>query len=217
VNRSLLAVLLLAAVPAAAQQQLPPAAPAADVKPAQAAPAAQPLKYSPEIVKAAKNLALLLDRGAEVPPEKLDALAPELTRFNGKLEAALGADLIADAARREAEREDAARAAAAEQALQDFRTALQVYYGVNNAKYPANPSQLGQDGRPAIPELHLPRHEASVKVTIIDSKKYDSDVSKAVADSGGWLYFSNPESMNYGLLIIDCSHKAPNGTEFFKY
>jgi len=179
--------------------------------------AAPPLKYSPEIRKAARNLALLLERGGEIAPEKLDALAPELARFNKKLEETLGRDLLADAARREKELDDAGRTEAAIKALQDFRTSLQVYYAKTGGKYPADPAALAPDDLPTIPELHLPGHEMTAKITVIDSKEYDDDLAKAVTDSGGWLYFSGQDSMNYGLLIIDCRHQTPGGAEFHKY
>ncbi|MDP2866407.1 MAG: hypothetical protein Q8O90_09205, partial [Elusimicrobiota bacterium] len=59
--------------------------------------------------------------------------------------------------------------------------------------------------------------DRTAEVTIINSKKYDKDFSRAVDDTGGWLYFSNPESDNYGLLLLDCSHTEAGGSEFFKY
>lgn len=210
---------MITAGPAAAREGSEVKGPAAETAIAPAAQKTEPstLKYSAEINKAARNLALLLERGGEIAPEKLDALAPELARFNGKLEETLGRDLLADAARREKELDDARRTEAAVKALQAFRSSLQVYYATNGGKYPADPAALAPDSIPAIPELYLPEHGRTAKITIIDSKKYDDDFARAVTDSGGWLYFSRPDSMNYGLLILDCRHKASGGTEFFKY
>ena len=215
----ILAALVFSAAPATAQEEVKTPGPEANTAPPAAAarPEPAPLKYSPELRQAARNLALLLERGAEVPPEKLDALAPELARFNGELEAALGRDLLAEAARREKELADTALAEEAKLTLQEFRSSLQVYYVVNNGKYPADPSRLTPGRMNAVPELRLPGHEATAKVTVIDSARYDKDFTKAVTDSGGWLYFSNQDSVNYGLLLIDCRHTAPDGTEFFKY
>jgi hypothetical protein len=203
-------VLLLAS---AAYAQEPAAqAPQAVAQPAaqQPAPAVnpQPQKYSGEIRAAVKSLALLLERAAEVPPQKLDELAPELTRFTAKVNETLGQKIISDAA----QKEDQARAARAKTALQEFRSALQVYYVQNGGKYPRNPADLA-----GVPELDLPGHAPTTAVTVVDSKKYDKDISGAVTDSGGWLYFGNPASANYGLLIIDCRHREPGGDEFFKY
>lgn len=215
----ILAALVFSTGTAGAQEGVKTPGPAANtpVPAAAAKPEPGPLKYSAELRQAARNLALLLERGAEVAPEKLDALAPELSRFNGRLEEALGRDLLAEAARREKELADAALAEDAKLTLQEFRSSLQVYYVVNNGKYPADPSMLTPGRMNAVPELRLPGHEATAKVTVIDSAKYDKDFTKAVTDSGGWLYFSGQQSANYGLLIMDCRHQAQDGAEFFKY
>lgn len=218
-NKLLLAAFIFSAGPAAALEgeKITPSGAETAAPAAQKKPEPGPLKYSSEIRLAVKNLALLLERGAEIPPARLDALAPELAGFNAKLAAALGRDLLADAARRERELEDAERAAAAKKALQDLRSALQVYYADNNGKYPADVSELAPQWLPAVPELRLPGHEKTARVTVIDSRKYDKDFSAAVTDSGGWLYFSGRDSLNYGLLVIDCRHPDRDGAEFFKY
>lgn len=214
-NKFILAALMVTAGTAAAQEAAKATAPAAEAPARKPEPG--PLKYSPEINRAARNLALLLERGGEITLEKLDALAPELTRFNGKIEETLGRDLLAEAARREKELDDARRTEAAMKALQDFRSSLQVYYATTGGKYPADPAALAPDALPAIPELYLPGHEKTAKIRIIDSRKYDDDFAGAVTDAGGWLYFSGQDSMNYGLLTINCRHRSKDGTEFFKY
>lgn len=203
--KTLITCLFLFCSAARAQQ---PAAPAA--------PAAAP-KYNPEIMQTMKNLSILMEKGAEIPPERLAAFAPRLAAFNEVVKEALGEKILAEVARREKEIEDKARAEAAARTLQSFRAALQVAYTQAGGKYPKNPAELAPKVIPAVPELYLPGHERSDKVTVIDSKKYDKDMSKAVGDSGGWLFFSNPESANYGLLVIDCSHPDPDGVKFFEH
>jgi len=172
-----------------------------------------PQKYSPALRQVMKDLSILLDRGGEIPAEKMDALAAEIGKFDGKVKDALGPDILAN----EAGRQDAELAEAAKQTLASFRAALQVYYAENGGKYPADPSKLPPETLPAVPQLRLPAHAPSSALTVIDSKKYDNGIAKAVTDSGGWLYFSNPGSGNYGLLVIDCSHRVPGGEEFYKY
>lgn len=174
-------------------------------------------KYAADIARTIRDLSALLEHGAEIPAARLDALAPELKKFDAKVKDALGEQIAGDMARREKELEDAARAAAAKKALQDLRAALQVYYGANGGKYPADLAALAPGRIPAIPELWLPGHKKTSDVKIIDSKKYDKDLAGAVTDSGGWLYFSNPGSSSHGLLVINCSHKDQGGLEFFKY
>ncbi len=202
--RSLLFALLLSVTAAAAEDAAPAGQNAA---PPAAAPAAG--RYAPEITEIMKDLSLLLERGAEVKPEKLDALAAELRSFDAKVKDALGAELLAQAA----EKENRARAAAARKALQGLRVRLQAYYAEKGGAYPAGLAALGGE----IPELELPGHLRTAGVTVIDSKEYDKEPGKAGADTGGWLYFSAPDSANYGLLLLDCAHKDADGAEFRKY
>lgn len=213
-------LLLLLCGPAAAQQ-----APAQDA-PAQTAPAAQEAaqpappaagKYQPEILQAMKHLALLLERGGEIAPEKLDALAPQLSAFNGRLKEAIGEKILAEVARREKEAEDKARGEEALALLKAFRGALQVAYTEAGGRYPKTPAALAPRHVAAVPRLRLPGHEASDKVRLVGSRKYDGNPAKAVDDSGGWLYFSDPDSANYGLLMLDCSHEGPEGAKFSDY
>jgi hypothetical protein len=207
------AAITLLACGAHAQEPAKPDGQAPQAQPAAPAPAPLPQKYAVAVRAAIKPLALLLERGGEVPQQKLDALAPELDKLAAAVKDTLGPAILADAARKE----DLARAEAAKKALQDFRAALQVYYVQNGGKYPKTPADLVPAALPAVPELELPGHARTAAVTVIDSKKYDKDIAGAVTDSGGWLYFSNPASANYGLLVLDCRHAEPDGGEFYRY
>ncbi len=207
-------VFLLLATSAGAQYEVKPGTTAPETPAIQKPPVS---KYAPEILLAIKNLSALLERGAEIPQGRIDALGPELSPFNAKVKTALGKEILADIALREKELDDKERSAAARRTLQAFRAALQVYYGENGAVYPKNPGLLAPGIIQEVPELHLPGHERTAKVTVIDSKKYDKDLGRAVGDSGGWLYFSDPGSDNYGLLVLDCSHLETGGSEFFRY
>jgi hypothetical protein len=209
-------LLVFSAAGVYAQEGLKPSAPAQEAAAAQKPPLPQN-KYSPEILQTMKNLSVLLERGGGIPPAKLDALAPEIISFNEKVKAALGKELLAEIARSEKELEDRARADAAKKTLQAFRGALQVYYGDKGGVYPKTLELMIPSVMQQVPELYLPEHARTARITVIDSKKYDKDFSKAVTDSGGWLYFSSPESDNYGLLMLDCSHTEAGGPEFFRY
>ena len=207
------ALALVLAVPAAGAAQQTAVSTAAVQASTAAAVAELPAERAPALRRLMKDLNLLLERGGEVPPEKLDALAVETKKFNAVLRETLGAEILADLIRRE----DAERSETAKKILARFRAELQVYYATNGGKYPASPAKLVPDQINSVPALELPGHEASAAITLIDSKKFDRDASKAVTDSGGWLYFTAPESANYGLLLIDCSHREPGGEEFYKY
>jgi len=208
-------VFFLPATAALAQDQAKPVAASTTTAMEQKPPA--PDKFAPEILLTMKNLSALLERGAEIPPSRMDALVPELAVFNGKVKDALGKEILADIARKEKALEDKERSAAAKKTLQAFRAGLQVYYGAKGGEYPRDPALLIPELIREVPELHLPEHDRTARVTVINSKKYDKDFSRAVEDTGGWLYFSNPESDNYGLLLLDCSHTEAGGSEFYKY
>lgn len=213
-NNLFFSVFFLLAAPAGAQYEVKPGTAAPETAAAQKPPVS---KYAPEILLAIKNLSALLERGAEIPAGRIEAFAPELSSFNGKVKDALGRELLADIARREKELDEKERSAAAKKIMQAFRAALQVYYGEKGAVYPKNPGLLVPEIIPEVPELRLPGHERTASVTVIDSKKYDKDLGRAVEDTGGWLYFSDPASDNYGLLVLDCSHLETGGSEFFRY
>lgn len=210
----LFSVLLLPGTPGLAQDQAKPVAASTEAVTAQK-PA--PVKYATEIQRTIKNLSALLERGAEIPPSRLDALAPDLAAFDGKVKEALGKEILADIARKEKELDDKERSAAAKKALQAFRAGLQAYYGAKGGEYPKEPALLIPAQLGEIPGLHLPEHKPTAGITVINSKKYDKDLGRAVDDTGGWLYFSSPDSDNYGLLLLDCSHTETGGSEFFKY
>ncbi|OGR62400.1 MAG: hypothetical protein A2X31_01675 [Elusimicrobia bacterium GWB2_63_22] len=214
------ALALVLAVPAAGAAQETAVATA----PVQASTAAVQLSTAPVPaplpewrLSPLRRLSVDLDRlarfGWSLPPERLDALAAEAAALSARVREALGRDVLAAVEREEAPR----LSEAAKKTLARFRAELQVYYATNGGKYPASPARLAPDQIHSVPALELPGHEASAVITLIDSRKFDNDASKAVTDSGGWLYFTAPESANYGLLLIDCSHREPGGEEFYKY
>ena len=168
----------------------------------------------PPLRRLSADLDRLARLGWHLPPERLDALAAEATALSARVREALGKDVLAAVEREEAPR----RSEEALKTLAAFRSALQAAYAAGGGKYPASPAELAPGRLPAVPELYLPGHEPSSAVILIDSKKFDKDISKAVTDSGGWLYFAAPESANYGLLLLDCSHQEPGSTEeFYKH
>lgn len=187
--------------------------------PAQAAQAAQaqPARLDPALERTGRNLAILAEKYAEIPSERLQRLAPEMEKFNAALRAALGEKILAEVAAREKAAEEKTRVESAMKTLQAFRGALQVYYTQTGGKYPKSPAELAPDSISAVPELHLPGHDRTAAIKIVDSKKFDKDISKAVTGSGGWLYFSNSDSAYYGLLLLDSANPGPDGMKFFEY
>lgn len=176
-----------------------------------------PPQYRPDIARIMKDLSVLLEHAGEIPAERMKALEPKLKEFDLKVREAIGKDILEKIAAAEKAKEDRRRTEEAVYLLQAFRASLQIHYGEQGGKYPAGLAELAPKYIREIPSLTLPGHGRTAGVTVIDSRKYDKDYPKAVTDSGGWLYFSDPKSKNYGLLLIDCSHSGPDGLKFYEY
>ena len=54
-----------------------------------------------------------------------------------------------------------------------------------------------------VPPLKLAGHPPAFSVKEVNSF--------SVSDSGSWAYVSNPESPDFGLIFIDCSHRDEKG------
>lgn len=164
-----------------------------------------------------KYLGILGERRAEVPPEKWDALQPELQNMTAKVKEALGGKIVAEIAAQDKAEEDKRLSREAVSLLQSFRASLQIYYSETGGRYPETPADLVPGVIQAVPVVHLPDHAPTDRIVLVKSRKYDKDFEKAVRDTGGWLYFADPSSSNYGLLLLDCSHAASDGTKFDEY
>ncbi|MDA8244558.1 MAG: hypothetical protein M0025_10625 [Elusimicrobia bacterium] len=198
----LCALLLACAAPALAGEGTPAAGPPAV---SSAAPSGAALDAG--LFRAERDLLLIKERRAELSGERLSEAAAAVDAFTAAAERALGPRVLADDARR--------RAAAARKALAAFRAAIQAYYAATGG-YPADLAALVPDYLPDWPELALPEHGANAGQRTADAGAR-RDAAAAVEDTGGWLYFSGAGAPDDGLLVIDCSHKDPDGLEFYKY
>lgn len=97
-------------------------------------------------------------------------------------------------------------------ALGMVRGALQVYYGENEGKFPADALQSVSSGgkypdkMPELwgsPEEKYPHPPTSGVVTY---------QTMTIADSGKFAYINNPADPAWGTVYIDCSHSRENGT-----
>jgi hypothetical protein len=186
-------------------------------QPQKDAPARPSFAREAEMRETRNYLDLLLEYGDRVPAEKLEELARDAAKFTSAVKKTLGGEILAEAAARQKAAEGLRRTAAAKKVISDVRYALQVTYGERGGKYPAHPWEMVPGRFKLPPGVALPDHELTSEVRLIDSKKRHEDLGKAVNDEGGWVYFSNPDSEHYGLLLLNCSHKDRQGTEFFRY
>lgn len=160
------------------------------------------------ILSAREHLSALLSRGALLNPKELDSVLAETAALDIRITTLLGPAILNELETRRKER-------GAETELRSLRALLIAYYGDNEGKYPASPKELIPKYLADIPELELPDHARTAEVKL--NSDPGATPEKAVTDSGGWLYFSNPASPNFGMLIMNCSHKNGNGHEYYKY
>lgn len=175
----------------------------------------QPPLYTQEILSALKDLAALLSHSARVDRKELDLTATEIVKLDARIKELLGPSLLREIEAQERDSQNKTRLARAEEDLAGMRSAIALYYSDLEGKYPASPAGLVPKYLPALPELELPAHTKTAAVELTAAA--GPDIAKAVTDTGGWLYFANPVSQNFGMLILNCSHKNDKGTELYKY
>jgi hypothetical protein len=176
---------------------------------------AQPPRYSQEILSALKHLSALLSKGSLVDQKGLDSVAKEISGLDARIISLLGPAIIRQLEEEEKELVSRAQVAAARAELQQMRSFLFAYYSDTDGKYPETPAELVPDYLPAIPEPELPWHAKTGALALI--REAGPEPAQAVTDTGGWLYFADPKSANFGMLILNCSHKDDKGVELYKY
>ncbi len=217
---------LLLALPLAAQEPQPAAAPASDspvvstetavpsaIHTAAASPSVRTASGEPPAALAEAALCLsYLEKNwtgsGEGPALAISSAAAFITAGTQRA--------LPPEAARELEQELALmrEKAAAARALRDLarlRRALQDFFADKGGRWPAALDELVPDYLPAIPALDLPGHEPSSSVKYAEGGPLGDDPAAAVSDSGGWLYFSGQASDNLGLVLIDCSHPDEKG------
>jgi len=186
-------------------------APAAAVPPIPA----QPPRYSREILSALKHLSALLSKGSLVDQKGLDSAAKEISELDARMISLLGPTIIRQLEEEEKDLMTKAQVAAAREELYRMRSLLLAYYSDSDGKYPETPAGLVPNYIPAMPELELPWHAKTGALELI--REAGVEPAQVVTDTGGWLYFADPRSDNFGMLILNCSHKDDKGVELYKY
>ena len=98
-----------------------------------------------------------------------------------------------------------------------LRTALTIYYGDQQGKYPVNLGELtmyhkylkrpprGVDIYATVPGRGVMRVHTRQEMEKVSS--FGS--SKQADDTGGWGYVNDPRSPEYGLVFVNCTHREP--------
>lgn len=89
-------------------------------------------------------------------------------------------------------------------------------YRKEKGRFPGKLKDLTPTYIPAIPTIAIAGHPGTDKTVDIDSADHDADISKALKDTGAWLYFSNRKSKYYGRVFVDCTHRNAQGVEFYR-
>lgn len=93
------------------------------------------------------------------------------------------------------------------------RSALSIQYGDLEGAYPYHPIALTAGGKylSELPRAKTPNYHA-------DSNRVRLVASLAgLTDEGGWAYYSDPASMNWGTFIVNCTHTDTKGSAWSAY
>lgn len=83
--------------------------------------------------------------------------------------------------------------------LGSLRSALSIYYGDAEGKYPTDLKQLVPRYLPEVPMAFFPsHHDASNQVHNLQSLEPN--------DEGGWGYVTNPNDKDFGMVFPNCKH-----------
>lgn len=94
--------------------------------------------------------------------------------------------------------------------LGSLRSALSIYYGDMEGKYPSDLASLTVAGKylQAIPAVRPPNfHNASSTIFL----------GTTANDSGGWIYNNLTSDANLGAILINCTHTDSKATVWSRY
>lgn len=89
-------------------------------------------------------------------------------------------------------------------------------YRKETGDFPKHLQDLSPKYIQALPAISVAGHPITKETLEVKSEDYDKDLSKAINDTGKWLYFSGKDSRYYGKVFVDCSHKDAQGVEFYR-
>lgn len=100
-------------------------------------------------------------------------------------------------------------------ALIKVRKALMDYF-IKTNRYPKNIEELVPYFTDFIPEIDV-HNEFNSRIKYIRTRDFDKNYLKAVDNSSEYLYFADPQSLYWGLLIINSNRMDKSGTAFYEW
>ena len=98
--------------------------------------------------------------------------------------------------------------------LASVRSALQVYYGEHNGRFPADLSALVPKYLDSIPPLWDGKARGGKFPHPSTREVVNYAAGAAPADTGKWAYFNDPsDQARWGSFIVDCTHGAARGAK----
>lgn len=100
------------------------------------------------------------------------------------------------------------------------RSALSIFYGDLEGRYPSDLSELTLNGKylSAIPSIEVGGHKRTSSYRVIRSAAGNIDgLIPQLKDTGGWAFVSSPGSSQNGTVVIDCTHTDSRGMQWFRY
>jgi len=108
--------------------------------------------------------------------------------------------------------------------LSSIRSALNAYYGDNEAIFPAGAAGANSTLLPASlvpkylgkwPEAYVPRRHA--KTGTVDNINGGDPAASDPVDDGEWVYVSNAAAPDWGRVNVECYHQDLRGTVWSTY
>ncbi len=104
-------------------------------------------------------------------------------------------------------------------ALGAVRSALSIYYGDTEGRYPSTLSELTVAGKylSKIPRIQVASHGETDAVTTLRGITDAASLKMKLKDTGGWAYVSDPKSPQFGTVIVDCTHTDSHSSTWYGY
>lgn len=108
---------------------------------------------------------------------------------------------------------------AAKGSLGALRSALSIYYGDTEGRYPSTLSDLTVGGKylTKIPRIKVASHAETDVVTTLREVADMASLKTKLKDTGGWAYVADPKSSMFGTVVVDCTHVDSRAMAWFNY